>query len=305
MPLRFNDLLLLCIVLASMAAGIAFPRFGYYFQALPFYSLMALFFLSYLTIETREVWSALRKDKRAIFSFVILKSLLMPVLVYSVFKIAAPDYALAALMLTGVSTGVVAPFISNLVKGNSAMVLVVVVITSVLVPFTLPFLVRAVAAGHAHISLAAMIRMLAMVIFVPIVSVEILRRLAPRLLSGFAKIRYPLSLTLFAVINLGVFSRYSELFRTEPAQIVMCAVVAFVLMMICCAVGILFFWKRKIEDQLAGAVMMGNMNNVLVIVFASAFFGALEALVAAIYIVPFFALVLPLRYYAHLRGSGN
>jgi len=302
MPLRLNDLLLLLVVLTSMAAGIIFPGFGYYFQSLPFYSLMVLFFLSYLSIEHKAVWSTLKRDKFTILAFVFIKSLALPVLVYYIFRVVAPAYALAALLLTGVSTGVVAPFISNLVRGNSALVLVVVVITSALVPFTLPFLIQAIAAGHTDISLPAMIRMLVTVIFVPIVAVEAVRHFTPRLLIGAAKIRYPVSLVLFAVINLGVFSRYSELFRTEPAEIIMCTAVAFVLMVICCTAGILFFWKRTVEDQLAGAVMVGNMNNVLVIVFASAFFGALEALVAAIYIVPFFVLVLPLRFYANLRG---
>jgi BASS family bile acid:Na+ symporter len=301
MPLRVNDLLLLVVVLTSMAAGIIFPGFGSYFQALPFYSIMALFFLSYLAIERTEVWSTLRNDKFTILAFVLTKSILLPILIYFVFRMVAPSYALAALLLMGVSTGVVAPFISNLVRGNSALVLVVVVITSVLVPFTLPFLVRAVSAGHAEISLPAMIRMLVTVIFVPILAVEALRRVAPRLLAGAAKIKYPVSLALFAVINLGVFSRYAGLFRTEPAEIIMCAIVAFVLMVICFVAGILFFWRRSVEDQLAGAVMLGNMNNVLVIVFASAFFGALEALVAALYILPFFVLVLPLRYYAQWR----
>jgi BASS family bile acid:Na+ symporter len=302
LPLRLNDLLLLFIVLTSMAAGIIFPGFGYYFQALPFYSLMALFFLSYLNIEHKAVWSTLKQDKLTILAFVVIKSLALPILIYHVFRIVAPAYAMAALLLAGVSTGVVAPFISNLVKGNSALVLVVVVITSALVPFTLPFLIQAVAAGYANISLPAMMRMLVTVIFVPILAVEALRYFTPRLLNGVEKVRYPVSLVLFAVINLGVFSRYSELFRTEPTEIIMCTLIAFILMVIFCSAGILFFWKRNVADQLAGAVMVGNMNNVLVIVFASAFFGALEALAAAIYIVPFFVLVLPLRFYAHLRG---
>jgi BASS family bile acid:Na+ symporter len=70
---------------------------------------------------------------------------------------------------------------------------------------------------------------------------------------------------------------------------------------ICCTVGILFFWKSSVENQLAGAVMLGNMNNVLVIVFSSEFFGPIEPMVAAMYIIPFFGLVMPLRYYSHRR----
>ena len=77
----------------------------------------------------------------------------------------------------------------------------------------------------------------------------------------------------------------------------MASVVAVALSAIYCIVGILFFWKSTVANQLAGAVMLGNMNNVLVIVFSSRFFGPVETLVAAMYIIPFFALVIPLRYY--------
>lgn len=295
---RINDLLLLVVVLSSMAAGIVFPGLSSHFQGLPSYSLMLLFFLSYLSIEHKDVWSALSRDKMTILGFVFLKSMALPVIVYYAFRMTAPDYALAALLLTGVSTGVVAPFISNLVKGNSALVLVVVVITSALVPFTLPFLIKAVAASRTEISLTAMIRMLVAVIFIPIIAVEVLRRTAPKVLDRMEKVRFPASLVLFAVINLGVFSSYADLFRTEPLIIVSATGVSIALSVICCAAGIAFFRNRPVEDRLAGAVMLGNMNNVLVIVFSSSFFGPIEALVAAMYIIPFFGLVIPLRYYA-------
>jgi len=51
---------------------------------------------------------------------------------------------------------VVAPFISNLIRGNSPLVLGVVVITSVLVPITLPALIQVFAAKYTEISLIAM-----------------------------------------------------------------------------------------------------------------------------------------------------
>jgi BASS family bile acid:Na+ symporter len=58
-----------------------------------------------------------------------------------------------------------------------------------------------------------------------------------------------------------------------------------------------------VRDQLAGAVMLGNMNNVLVIVFSSQFFSPIEPMVAAMYLVPFFGLVIPLRYYEQRRSA--
>lgn len=304
-PFRANDILLVIVVLSSMAAGILFPDFGFFFQAMPMYCLMALFFLSYLSISLDAVWKTLKEHRGEILAFTVLKSLVLPIVLFFVFDYLAPTYALSALLLTGVSTGVVAPFVSNLVRGNSALVLVVVVITSMLAPVTLPALIQAVAAKQVEISLFGMIRMLAMVIFVPIAAVEILRRLTPDLLRHIAKRQFPISLVLFAVINLGVFCNYSSFFRKEPHIIMMASVMAIVLSAIYCIAGIFFFRKGTLENQLAGAVMLGNMNNVLVIVFSSRFFGPVETMVAAMYIIPFFGLIIPLRYYHHRKTQAG
>ena len=300
-PFRVNDILLVIVVLSSMTVGILYPDFGFFFEAMPIYCLMALFFLSYLSIELDAVWKTLKDHRGEILAFTVLKSLILPVVLFLVFNYLAPTYALSALLLTGVSTGVVAPFISNLVRGNSSLVLVVVVMTSILAPITLPALIQVVAAKQVEISLFGMIRMLTMVIFVPIIAVEILRRLTPDLLQPVMKWRFPISLLLFAIINLGVFYRYAPFFKKEPSVIIMATVVGFVLAAICCAIGIFFFRKGSVENQLAGAVMLVNINNVLVIVFSSKFFGPLEPLVAAMYVIPFFVIVIPLRYYHHRK----
>ena len=262
---------------------------------------MINFFLSYLSIDLASVWKALKGHSAQILVFTVMKLAILPVIIYFVFYFIAPDYALSALLLTGVSAGVVAPMISNMVQGNSALVLVVVVITSALAPFTLPALIKMVVAKEVAISFLSMLRMLATVIFIPIIVVEIIRYLLPRLVKPILKIRFPVLLLLFALINLGVFYRYAPFFKKEPSVIIMATVVVFVLAAIYCVVGILFFRKGSVENQLAGAVMLGNINNVLVIVFSSEFFGPVEPLVAAMYMIPFFVIVIPLRYYHHRK----
>lgn len=303
MPFSLKDLILMVVVYASMVAGIACPGFCDLFQPLPMYFLMALFFLSFLSIELNDVWLTFRGASGLVAAFVVLKTVVLPLFVYYLFRAVAPQYAVAALLLGGISTGVVAPFISNLVRGNSPLVLVVVVITSALIPFTLPAIIKVLLSKDVEISLTAMTRLLALVIFVPIVAVQVLRRLAPRFLQGVMRVQFPLSLFLFAAINLGVFSRYSDFFIGEPFAIVMATVVSVALSVIFCVTGILFFWGRPVRDQLAGAVMLGNMNNILVIVFASQFFSPIEPMVAAMYLVPFFGLVIPLRYYEQRRSG--
>lgn len=296
-----SDVLLVIVVISSMATAILFPDVGSRFRTLPFYSLLINFFLSYLSIDLGSVWKTFRGNHARIFVFTVMKLAVLPVILYFIFYFIVPDYALSALLLTGISSGVVAPMISNMVRGNSALVLVVVVITSALVPFTLPLLIEIIAGREVTLSFMSMLRMLATVIFVPITVAEIVRRLFPKIVAPVLKIQFPVSLLLFAVINLGVFYRYAPFFKKEPSVIAMATVVVFVLAAIYCVVGILFFHNRPIGDQLAGAVMLGNINNVLVIVFSAEFFGPVEPLVAAMYMIPFFVVIIPLRWYRHRK----
>jgi len=294
---HMRDVILVVVVISSMTVAVIRPDIGARFQIFPFYSLMINFFLSYLSIDLADVWKALKGHSRQIFIFTAMKLVILPIMVYGAFYAIAPEYALAAMLLTGVSSGVVSPLISNMVKGNSSLVLVVVVITSLLAPFTLPALIKVIVAREAAISFWAMLKMLATVIFVPIVAVELLRYLFPKAIQPILKIQFPLSLLMFALINLGVFYRYAPFFQKEPLVIILATVVVFILAAVYCLTGIFFFRQGPLENQLAGAVLLGNINNVLVIVFSSHFFGPVEPLVAAMYTVPFFVLIIPLRYY--------
>jgi BASS family bile acid:Na+ symporter len=142
-----------------------------------------------------------------------------------------------------------------------------------------------------------MLQVLALAIFVPIAAVQVLRRFAPALLAAANRRSYPVNLIMFALINLGIFSKYSDIFYTDPTLIVEAVLVDVVLSIFYCATGIFFFRGKPVEDRLAGAVMMGHINNILLVVFCAQFFGPRETMTAAMYLLPFFGLVLPLRYY--------
>jgi BASS family bile acid:Na+ symporter len=300
---RLDDFILLLVIFSSMLAGIFLPRPASIFQPYPVYLMMFLLFLSFLSIKIEAVWGTVRNNLKTVIWLSFLKLILFPLCIYFLFRVFFPSYAIAALLLTGMSTGVVAPFISTLVSANVNLVLVMVVISSPLVPFTLPALVKILLGRSIEISLLSMMRILCMVIFVPILAVEILRRITPRMLDSIMKRRYPISLVIFAVINLGVFSKYSDFFYQNPLTILEAAFVAILLGGIYLVVGISALWKGPTEDQIGSAISLGNMNNVLVLVFASEFFTPLEPTVAAMYMIPFFGLIFPLRVYQRLRKN--
>jgi BASS family bile acid:Na+ symporter len=299
--LRLHDLILLLVIFLSVMAAILVPRIGAPFQPFPLYLMMLLLFLSFLAIRLDAVFHIARSFAQSILFLSFLKTIALPIAIYFLFKVLYPSYATAALLVSGISTGVVAPFISNVVKANSPLVLVMVVITSLIVPFTLPAIAKMLLSRSVDISMWNMVRMLCLVLLVPIGAVEIASRMWPRIVAAMLKRQFPLSLVTIALINLGVFSKYAAFFRQKPATILEALVVAIALAGIYLAIGILALPRGRVENQLAAVISLGNINNVLIIVFASQFFGPLEPTVAAMYIVPFFGLILPLRIYSHWR----
>ena len=299
--LRLRDLILLVVIYSSMLGGILVPKAGEAFQALPLYCMMSFLFLSFLSIRITQISDTLRSSALLITVFLILRMILIPLGVALLFRFIWPAFSLSALLLTGISTGVVAPFISTLLQANTPLVLVVVVLSSLLVPFTLPPLVDLLFSQTMDISLISMMRLLFMVIFIPVVVAEILKGVSRPLVESLIRKQYYISLALFTITNLGIFSRYSEFFYQEPLTVLTATAVAFILGGLYLLVGLFLAYGRSAEDQVAAVICLGMMNNVLVIVFSSQFFTPLEPTVAAMYMIPFFGLILPLRAYREWR----
>ena len=183
------------------------------------------------------------------------------------------------------------------------MVLRMVIVTSVIVPFSLPMLVKLLAGARVSIPLSDMISLLAVVIFVPMGLVAVLRRYWPGL-SGFIEERqFPLSLSLFTAINLGVFSKYSGFFFGNPYEIVRSTVLAYMLSAVYYLAGSWLNGRPDADYRLAAGISTVIVNNVLVLVFSSDSFGPLSPTLAAMYMFPFFTVIVMGNYWLNRKAG--
>jgi len=304
--MRPADLLLFFVIFASMATAVLIPATGTLFHPFILHFMMLLLFLSFIKIDFHALLDAAPSALVRLAFLVAVKLVALPALLYWITLAIVPDYAIPVLLLSGISTGVVAPFIATLVDADVVRVLRMVIVTSVLVPFSLPLLVKILAGAEITIPLETMIRLLAMVIFVPMIAVLVARRFIPRVLDAITAYQFPITLTLFAIINLGVFSKYSSYFFVHPGQLLVSLVIVYILSAVFYGAGLAITPNRGLPNRLAAGVSLALMNNVLVIVFSSAFFGPLAPLLAAMYIFPFYTMIVPVRLLARrLRGPGD
>ena len=296
-----KDFLLLAVSFGSLLTGILAPRACAPLQPYPVVCMMLLLFLSFLSIRVVQIWETARQSPLRIAWFLLFRMILFPVTVALLFRLIWPAYSLSALLLAGISTGAVAPFFANLLQANMALVLVLVVASSLLVPFTLPPLVAFLFGHSMEIPLLNMMRLLVMVVFIPLAAAEVLKKAAPRAVDLIRGKQFPISLILFAMTNLGVFSKLADFFRQNFLILITSISAAFLLGAIFVAFGILVAWRWELSDQLASVISLWIMNYILVIVFSARFFSPLEPTVAALYTFPFYAMVIPVRAWRNRR----
>ncbi|MEZ4483439.1 MAG: hypothetical protein R2864_02195 [Syntrophotaleaceae bacterium] len=224
-----------------------------------------------------------------------VKCLLLPVAVFALYHYCWPEYQLAALLMAGASTAVLAPFFARLFRADVGLTAAVVILSSLLLPFTLPPLVAGLAGRHLQVGVGAMIQMLALMVFVPALAGRACIRWLPRPADWLLGRSYPLSLLAVALTNLGVFSRYSHYFRQNAALALEAMAAGTLLVTMVLLAGPLLFRGTKPEFRATALVCTVFPNYILILAFGSQFFGPAEATFAATYSVPFFLQVLVLR----------
>jgi BASS family bile acid:Na+ symporter len=293
--LTLKDILLLVTVFGSLGLALAWPGLGAPLAPLLTVFLISLLFLSFLQLDPPTVWSSWKNHGLTLLLMGFIKLAVLPLVLYFPFCWFWPEYALPVLLLTGISTGVVAPFISGLVGAQTSLVLGLVVLTSLAAPFSLPLLVKLLAGEELRLSFMAMFRVLALIIFLPAFLALAAKKTSPVFTDRISRVRYPLSLVFFALINLAVFSRYQDFFQARPRELLNAILIAYLLSIIFHGVGWGLSWGQEVSLRLAQAVSLAYVNNILVVVFSARFFGPLSPTLAAMYLLPFFTLIVPLR----------
>lgn len=293
----FKNILSIGIIFCGMFLATLFPEAGRPLRGMETPLLMIILFVSLLGIDLANT---LRFIKRSFWHIVLLtlcKLFILPVIVYFVFKMVWPEFAVAALLVAGVSTGVSAPFVAMLAQGNRGFVAVLVVITSLGCVFTLPFLCKVLVGSDVAISSLGMLKTLCIIVFIPIICSEIARRVSPKLVRTVLGKSFFLNTFLFFVLGFTVFSQHAAHLHANPAVVLEAIAVGLIIAAAAFVCALLVARGFPLENQIAAIVLMVSINNFMVVVLASHFFGFREIIVSALYSIPFFLVVIPCQFY--------
>ena len=295
-----NDSILLIVIAFSIAIGILLPSFGIIFEPFLLVWLGFLLFLNLLKMDPQKLAFIIKKPLSVII-FIVIKLIAIPVLLYAITNIIYPSLALSVLLLSGISTGLGAPFVINVFEKSNRLPFVVgmIILTSIAVPFILPSLVfLLVDVSKFEIPVENMMILLAEALFLPLFAGWFTKRKAPNLAKKIEEKSFILSLILISFINFGIFAKYSDYFFSQYSFVISMTVAAFTLYFIYGTIGYLsaFFLEKKDKSfGIAAFVIMSYVNNILVVVFASKFFGSEIAALAAFYNLSYYSMIIPMK----------
>jgi bile acid:Na+ symporter, BASS family len=294
--MRARDIMLLVLSLGGLATGVLWPELGRLVTPWTVPMLMTQVFLGFLGVDFGALARLRPADALEVGVISAIKLFVLPGLLWAIFSWLAPEFALSVLLLSGVSTGITASFIATFLDANPTRLLQVTVLTSVLVPVTLPGLVSLLMGHHLEIPYAHMARLLALILLPPGILVLLLKRCAPRLIVYMERLAVPVGLALFFFVTLAVIAPFAGQVTGDGSRVLVSLGLATLLAVAFVAIGLgmSYLWPRRI-DGLSAALGLTCINSVLVAVFAARFFGPDPTLLAVVYMFPYLLILLPMR----------
>ncbi len=276
-----------------MTAGVVFPAAGLVVEPYILVWLGALLFLNLIRLNTSDLVSTFSKPRQlALLS--AIKLLGLPVGMYALAHLIYEPLALPVLLLSGISTGLGAPFVVNLIGGRLPLVVGMIIATSLAVPFVLPSIVFLLVGSEFEIPILNMILLLSAALFTPLAAGWFTKKQWPGVARFADRNSFVLSLIFVVLINFGMFAKFSGYFYSDQQLLLQIVATAFLCFAAYSLVGYVSVSGSR-HERAAGLVSMTYVNNVLVAVFAFQFFGSPVAALAALYNIPYYAGILALR----------
>ena len=302
-------MLVLLSAMVSIVTGVLFPTTGMSLEPYLLVWLGGLLYVNLINLHPRHLVNTFRKPK-ALMVFTIGKLILLPCIVYVITSLVYPKLALSATLLSGISTGLGAPFAINFIgAGGIGTIAALVTISSLVVPVTLPFILYVFFedTGEFVIPIYDISFLLVIALFIPLSLGWSTRKYVPRVSKFVAGNSLFLSIIFIILINFSMFARFSQYFFIDQSLVLTSLISASLLFVLYLLVGYLLALSIKgqlITTRINGIIAMTYINNILVFVVAERFFDIETAALAALYNIPYYVGLLVLRMkYSRCRNQ--
>lgn len=254
--------------------------------------LMGLMFLSTLDIHIRSVLRDIHKPTKTLMTLGITH-ILAPTLVLPFRDMFSTEIYVGLIIATVINAGISCVFLSKLFGGEESRALVVVTISGLLAPFTVPFLLYIYAGTSVDIEIFAMMMTIFKLLVVPFIAAQLVVHYGYK--HYFQKYSTKGSLFLLFLLIVAIVSPLrSTIIANLGLSLVLAGIIGTIITITFLA-G--FSIGSKMTSKISYGVSASFKNVALATVIAIEFFGAGAALPAIIYTVVNPLLLIPMQWF--------
>ena len=294
--LRIKDIVLLIVVFGSMAAGVLWPHETRKLGPFLSWFLMGMLFLAFLKVLPSAIWDTLHRYSVKLPLLILAKLIVIPLIIYPLAIKLLPAYALGLHIVGRGLYRFVSSFFFRLCRGQHSFGTghdrsnhVIVALDPAAYSKNLDWqrtAFRPDGPRRVHGGLD----------FSSSRGLGFFSAMLPRISDWLDEHSYPISLVLLAAMNLGAFGLYAPFLRAHHAEVVISVLVGSGLAAVLASAGMFLFWSNPPLERVAAGGALGWINNVLVIVLGNYFNDPFTSVLAALYLIPYYVLIIPLGH---------
>jgi bile acid:Na+ symporter, BASS family len=281
-------------LLAGVLLGLWYPVYNSFLMTLLKPILMIMLFFVFLKTDAILILEKIRNFKLMVY-IVCLCMLVIPVLLYLSVNLFNPELAVGVLLLTAMPAGAATPTLTDIVKGNIALSMSIVIITSLIAPFTVPFLFGLLKINHLSINSLAVFKDMVIIVFLPLISSQVVKKYFPLAITKKEHLFTSVNiLLLFVMIYAAIGSQRNVIFGNS-IRIIWQIAFLYLLFILLHIIGYLIGFKQNKENKVAIAIGSTYMNNGMAIVLAATHFAPSIMVLMVLSEIPWSTLLAPFR----------
>ena len=241
--------------------------------------------LTFLTIDLKAAATNLRRLHHLGAALIISKAVL-PLILYLAARPLGDAVSIGVLLLSLTPFASVSPTLTKIVGGDTEFVLLCMVLTTLLAPLYMPFLLLLYAGAEIELDVLQMMKTLFLLIIIPFGISLVLRPLFKRAIETTKRYYGAVTILLITLLLTGLLAGVSEPIMADPLKALPMAGWAILLGTLLSSAGWFLFFFLDRKKRLGLSVANLYMNIGLTAVIAASFFEADVMLFIMMYELP-------------------
>lgn len=286
--------------IAGLVLGLVAPVYNDFLMTLLKPFLMIMLFLVFLKTDVGQIFKKIRNYKQMTFlalSFMIV----IPLLFYFVLITFDQEFAVGILLLTAMPAAVASPALTDIVKGNTALSTSIVIITSIIAPFTVPFLFWLIQFDDLSVSPWWLLKDLAMIIIVPVLASQAIKKYSTQFIVKKAHQLTSVNIIILSLMVYIAMGSQRDVIVNDFTGILWHTFLLYLVFIVLHVLGHFMGFAEGNKGKIAITIASAYKNNGMAIVLAALYFEPSVLVLMVLSELPWNTLLIPYRKFIQHR----